>query len=337
MELLKKLYYDPQTGYISTEKLYKKAKERSGEITRKMVKEFISKQKLHQLFGAKRNYYNSFVVREPFIQWQMDVGFFKDKPFLFLVDIFSKIGFARLLKNETAEEVVRVLQEAFSELGKPQTIYSDNGTNFESKITKAFLDKENVKIIFADGRHAAFVEVFIKTIKTIMQKAYKNVTTDLKKLVKAVVANYNDTEHSTIKMKPNDVKPENFEEVYDNILEKAKTIPKSQQLKPGDFVRLKIEKESFDKGYTMRYSKEIYEIESKKGQRYKLKDYDGYFYTNQLKHVQAPDEQEEEVEPEPIIRNKRKKDFAEKLTKEAQVKNLPEKRVRTKKIIFDPS
>jgi uncharacterized protein (DUF4415 family) len=68
-----------------------------------------------------------------------------------------------------------------------------------------------------------------------------------------------------------EVSPENYETVYFNILKKAKSIPKSQQLKPGQFVRIKIEKDLLEKGYSIRFSEDIYEIESKKGQRYQLK------------------------------------------------------------------
>ena len=77
-------------------------------------------------------------------------------------------------------------------------------------------------------------------------------------------------------------------------------------MKAGDFVRIKIEKESFDKGYTMRYSKDIYEIEAKKGQRYQLKDKEGLFYTNQLKRVEAPDDAEV-PEVEPVVRTRERR------------------------------
>lgn len=305
MEVLKKIYYDVEQGYISKEKLYKKAKKEDSTITRKKVEEFLSKQKINQVFGRQKKYYNSFIVHEPLIQWQMDVGFFKDKPFFFLIDVFSKKGFARLMKNESAEEVVRLLKEAIKENGKPKTIYSDDGSNFTSSITKNFLENEDIRQILAGGRHAAFVEVFIKTIKGIMEKAYKNITTNLSALVKAVVKNYNNTEHSTIGMEPNEVKPENYEEVHNRIIEKAKVIPSHKQLRPGDNVRVKIEKETFDKGYLIKFSKKIYEIELKKGQRYKLKDKEGLFFNSQLKRVETPDEIEEETEEDKPKKKKR--------------------------------
>jgi len=47
MELLNKLYYDPETGFQSKQKLYKKAKAIDNSITLKIVDDFLKRQATH--------------------------------------------------------------------------------------------------------------------------------------------------------------------------------------------------------------------------------------------------------------------------------------------------
>jgi alpha-amylase/alpha-mannosidase (GH57 family) len=48
-QLLHNLYYDPETGYSSADKLYRKAKQQDPKITMKIVKEFINTQSTAQI------------------------------------------------------------------------------------------------------------------------------------------------------------------------------------------------------------------------------------------------------------------------------------------------
>jgi hypothetical protein len=303
MDILKEIYYDPKSGFISRDRLYEKVKDKG--ITRKQVSEFLDKQKVNQLYGDKKNYYNSFVVPDKNIQWQMDIGFFKNYRILFIVDVFSKWAYFETVKNETGEEVVRVLENAFKGK-KPMTIFADNGKNFESKVVREYLAKNDVAIIYSQGRHASFVERLIRTIKGILQKSYK-VGVSINTLLKNINENYNNTIHRTIKMTPNEGEKEaNRNKVFDAIESVAKKIPVKQELKEGDKVRIKIEKDTFDKGYTMKYSKEVYAIESKVGARYKIEG--KLYYNNQLKRVNDIDDSNELGESKEVKKRKRLRD-----------------------------
>ena len=95
---------------------------------------------------------------------------------------------------------------------------------------------------FNEGK-SVVVERFIKTLKN---KLYKHMTASSKNVyyvLDDVVNKYNNTKHSTIKMKPIDVK--NNERVYID-----EHNEKDSRFKVGDRVRLSKFKNIFAKGYT---------------------------------------------------------------------------------------
>ena len=116
-----------------------------------------------------------------------------------------------------------------------------------------------------------------RTIKTRIQRYfYKHKTKKWIDIYEDVVNNYNNTPHSAIGIAPNQVSEENRDAVYkrlypDNLL---RTVCK---LKQGDKVRYLLDKEIFEKGYTKKWSEEIFQI-------YKIKQSNGvcYYYLESL-------------------------------------------------------
>ena len=106
-------------------------------------------------------------------------------------------------------------------------------------------------------------ERFIRTLKN---KLYKHMTASGKNdycdVLDYVVNKYNNTEHSTIKMKPIDVK--NNKRVYiDEYNEKDTTkssFSERNRFKVGDRVRISKFKNIFAKGHTPNWSKEIFTV-----------------------------------------------------------------------------
>ena len=96
-------------------------------------------------------------------------------------------------------------------------------------------------------------ERFIRTLKN---KLYKHMTATGKNVyydvLDDVVNKYNNTEHSTIKMKPIDVKDSNKRVYIDEHNEK------DSRFKVGDTVRISKFKNIFVKGYTLNWSREIF-------------------------------------------------------------------------------
>ena len=127
-------------------------------------------------------------------------------------------------------------------------------------------------------------ETFIRTLKN---KLYKHMTATGKNVyydvLDDVVNKYNNTKHSTIKMKPIDVK--NNKRVYVD-----EHNEKDSRFKEGDRVRISKFKNIFAKGYTPNWSKEIFivdKINDTVPYTYNLKDLNdeeiiGSFYDREL-------------------------------------------------------
>ena len=136
---------------------------------------------------------------------------------------------------------------------------------------------------YIEGK-SVVTERFIRTLKN---KLYKHMTATGKNVyydvLDYVVNKYNNTEHSTIKMKPIDIK--NNKIVY--IDEHNK---RDSRFKVGDRVRISRYKNIFAKGYTPNWSKEIfivYKINDTVPYTYNLKDLNdeeiiGSFYDKEL-------------------------------------------------------
>ena len=96
-------------------------------------------------------------------------------------------------------------------------------------------------------------ERFIRTLKN---KLYKHMTATGKNVyydvLDYVVSKYNNTKHSTIKMKPKGVKNDNKRVYFDEHNEKR------SRFKVGDKVRISKFKNIFAKGYAPNWSREIF-------------------------------------------------------------------------------
>ena len=98
-------------------------------------------------------------------------------------------------------------------------------------------------------------ERFIRTLKS---KIYKYMTSISKNKLDDIVNEYNNTYHTTIKMKPIDVK----DNTYINTSKKINY--KDIKFKVGDPVRISIYKNIFAKGYTPNWSEEVFIIKKLK-------------------------------------------------------------------------
>ena len=144
---------------------------------------------------------------------------------------------------------------------------------------------------------ASLAERAIRTIKTRLWRWFQH--TKKKRWIDVLdsfVENYNATPHSSIGMAPNDVTRENRELVYKRLFPDEGIIIECKH-KVGDLVRTiidKTKKKKFEKGYTEKWSEEIYvitqEIQSNGVCWYKLSEQSGkalpgIFYSNQLNLV----------------------------------------------------
>ena len=143
---------------------------------------------------------------------------------------------------------------------KPNKIWVDKGSEFYNASFKKWLrDNDIVMYSINNEGKSVVAERFIKTLKS---RIYKYMTSISKNVyinkLDDIVDEYNNTYHTTIKMKLIDVK-------YNTYINTDKeTNDKDPKFKVGDRVRISKYKNIFAKGYTPNRSEEVFVIKKVK-------------------------------------------------------------------------
>ena len=190
----------------------------------------------------------------------------KDEGYRYILtaqDIFTKFSFAIPLKTRKAEELIKAFKTIFK-THKFEKIWTDQETGIYSTQFQEFLLSENVQLYStASEIKVSVIERFNRTLKQWMYKEFtKNNNTKWLKMLPKLVDKYNNRIHSTTKIKPIDAY--NTKRAYKinervNNTHLGHTKPK---LKAGDRVRIYRWKKDFEKGYTPRWTTEIFTIDS---------------------------------------------------------------------------
>ena len=207
---------------------------------------------------------------------------------LCVIDLYSKYAFVIPLKDKKGISILNAFNKLIKQYNrKPNKIWVYQGGEFYNNIFKKWLSDNDIIMYstYNEGK-SVVAERFIRTLKS---KLYKHMTAIGKNVyydvLDYVVNKYNNTKHSTIKMKPTDVRDNNNKRVY--IDEHNK---KRSRFKVGDRVRISKFKNIFAKGYTPNWSKEIFivdKINDTVPYTYNLKDLNdgeiiGNFYDQEL-------------------------------------------------------
>ena len=224
-----------------------------------------------------------------------------NKGFRFLlcvIDIFSKYAWVIPLKDKKGVGIVNAFQIILKESNlKPNKIWVDKGSEFYNISFKKWLRDNNIEIYSTNNEGKSIIaESFIRTLKNkffkYMTSISRNVYIDK---LDDIVRKHNNTYHTSIKMKPVDVK----DNTYINF--KKEVNDKDPKFKIGDHVRISKYKNIFAKVYMPNLSEEIFIISKIKNAvpwTYVLNDLNdeeiiGTFYEKEL---QATNQQEFRVE-----------------------------------------
>jgi hypothetical protein len=333
-KILNDYYYDKGFTY-GRDRLHKKLIDDGHKITRTYVDKWLKQQELYQLTkpSKKRTTFTPIQSKAPFNVVQIDLYSYGNKIFLNAIDIFSKLAFSRLIKNKTADEVVKTLSYMINNQmpEKPKMIQSDNGTEFKNELMSKFLQEQNIKQIFSTPntpQSQGQIERFNGTLKGQLEKLTLQKKRITQKAVDTIINNYNSTYHSTTKLAPNDaVMPENAEKVIENKRKTADNFkPRVDDINVGDSVRMATTKSKIEKT-PLKWTEEIFIVKRilkpkdlLKPIKYKLVDSNGneikgYAFREELQkvqNVQNPDKVEVKYEVERflkmrIVKNKKPK------------------------------
>ena len=207
---------------------------------------------------------------------------------LLVIDIFSKYGWIIPLENKEGKTVASALKTIFKER-KTEKTWVDKGKEFYNKDVKALIELYSTE----NEEKSSVVERWIRTMKEKMWKYFTDHNTNVYiDILPDLVKDYNNTKHSSIKMTPVEAsKKKNELTVWRNLYpDRLDILDINPKFSVGDKVRISKKKKTFEKGYTTRWTEEIFtitKINHTSPVTYKIADLngeeiDGTFYEPEL-------------------------------------------------------
>ena len=219
------------------------------------------------------------------------------------------------MKNKTGSSIIKIFDNIFREGRFPIKLQSDGGHEFNNFAFKKYVKEKGIHYFTTRNEtKCSIVECFNRTLKSKMWKyfTHKNTQNYLNVLSK-LVKSYNNSVHSSIKMKPKDVTIHSQHIALKALYGECNKTPHLlAKFKVYDDVRISKMKHMFAKGYQSNWSYEIFTI-IKVIQRnppvYKIKDYEGkeiegIFYLKELQKVRKSKDSYWQIES---VNNKKKR------------------------------
>ena len=275
-DILKSLYFGISSPcYLSSpSQLYNTVKTQCKNISINFIKNWLKNQDVHSLHKyIRKGKRSQFVSSEIDRFWATDlVDMQKFQKFnngirylLIVMDILSKYLWCFGLKNKKPGNIIENFNSLFASGRKCKILISDAGKEYDNRSFKAFLTKHDVKLYIMRNTEVkcAPAERVIRTLKEkIMKYLFHEKEKRYINIIQTLVSNYNSTVHSRTKFKPKKVNKSNQYEVFLNLY-KERLENKKSLIKKGDRVRILKLKDKFEKGYSNKWSKEIFVVQTK--------------------------------------------------------------------------
>ena len=221
---------------------------------------------------------------------------------LVIIDVFTRWADARPLKGKSADEVLKALLSICNESKRmPRALWADEGKEFQNSKMEIWRKTNNIDLYHTYGPHkSVIIERFQRTLKTKMWTELTSLNThSWVPLLPELIAEYNNTIHRTLKMSPDKASlfPKKAATNWDEQKSAADKVPAVIKFNVDDWVRLSRVKNTFEKGYDEKWTREIYQIIKvlpTTPATYLLREYDGSpvsgsFYNEELQKVKYPD------------------------------------------------
>lgn len=336
-KLLHSIYYDTknEASFGGALKLLRKAQRIDPNIRLSTVKEWLKSQDTYTLFRQPRKKFRRLqtVQGEVDKQWQgdlMDMSWIEKENngfrYIFvLIDVLSRFAHVVALKNKSADSIVAAFKSVISRGRKPKKLQTDQGREFKNSKFQSFLRDHNILFFTTTDENikCALAERFNRTLREKIYK-YLHSSNTLKYIhvLSDIVASYNNTVHSRLKMRPNEVSTSNQEVAFKNLYgTKEPRKRKMKTLPVGALVRIARVKNTFEKGATSNYTQERFRVKEVITKNfkpvYKLEDEEGevitsIFYPEEVVEVVKSDSPEH---IEKVLRTRKKNGVKEYFVK----------------------
>ena len=219
---------------------------------------------------------------------------------LTMIDVFSRKAWVEPLVNKSGILVAKALKKVLD--GTNYRVFqTDKGKEFNNRDVKKVLKENKVKWFTSENEtiKASIIERFNKTLR---MKMYRFMTySDERRYIDVLpqmVKAYNNTIHTTLGIKPNDVNYENQERIWNRIYENGEySSDSTPKFNIDDYVRISKARTVFERGFTINWTVEVFQItevlDFERPIIYKLRDLanepvDGTFYEDELQKVKKP-------------------------------------------------
>ena len=318
-DFLKSLYLNPTqpASYQGPQKLFA-AVQRDGRfrLTYEQIKKWVRQFESYSLNQRiKKNFQrNRVTVTGIDAQWDIDLASFipyadENDGFKYLfcaIDIFSRYAWVETMKDKSGTNVIPAFRKILADGRKPRTVRSDAGKEFTSIAFTTFMKREKINFFTThNDTQANYVERFIKTIKNkIFRYMTDQNTSRYVDILPDLVKSYNHSFHSGVQMEPINVNRGNEKKLYwqmywprtshSDAMRKHKN--RRFTFEVGDKVRISKTKRAFDREYSERWSREIFQIKSRFFREdipvYRIEDWfndllKGSFYQSELQKVES--------------------------------------------------
>jgi hypothetical protein len=273
---LKQLFYDPEKGLSTVDKLYDLVKnDKDYKYTKKFVKDWYDKQEVNQVTQVVPK---SNIVYPPITgtikSYQCDLTFYNQykhhnhgyKMIFLIINVVSRKLYGYPLKKKNIESITNAFNLFLKQIDyKIDKLSSDNGSEFISKEFKGICNKYGITQVFSepnDHNQNGKIERANRTIRTKIDKYFKSFKTlNWVSVLPKLIQNYNNSIHSSIKCKPNDVTNEIANKIISDDDQRKQAVIKyiHENFAVGDKVRLLKKKQQFQHGMAT-YTKSIYTI-----------------------------------------------------------------------------
>ena len=183
------------------------------------------------------------------------------KYFLCVIDFYSRYSWVVGLKDKKEVSIVNGFRSILDRSKrKPNKIWEDHRSEFYNNSFKKYLKENDIEMYsaFSEGK-SVVAERFIKTLKNKIYKCMTRVGKNVYfNVLDNIVDKYNNTYHSSVKMKPKNVTDNSFAEYSEE------SNKKSPKFKVGDHVRISKYKNISAKVYTPNWSEENFVVKKVK-------------------------------------------------------------------------
>ncbi|MDR0832486.1 MAG: hypothetical protein LBM99_06280 [Bacillales bacterium] len=189
----------------------------------------------------------------------------KGPPYLIFINVNSRKGYAYPMENKGASEVLKAITKFVNNVKNVSELTSDEDAAYLSGPVQKYFLEHNIQHYTTEENNHNILGIINRFIKTLRDLNYERDFTP--ESMENCIATYNNSKHSSIKVKPNDFSHEDEVKYVGKKQEEVdRKLIDDPQFQPGKTVRV-LDESKFQKK-RLNYKRDLYRIDSRDGYNY---------------------------------------------------------------------